>query len=120
MNAMTVFSSDRNARNYVEHYVNPSGRINRPVLTLHTTGDALATPNNESAHRGTVEEQGDGDPLIRQFVSGGAHCTFTLAQDIAGSDAMMYWLDTGNRPGPAFFPPALGFDPIFVPEPWPW
>ncbi len=39
MNEMTTFTSDRNARNYVEHYVNPSGRINRPVLSLHTTGD---------------------------------------------------------------------------------
>ena len=120
MNAMTVFSSDRNARNYVEHYVNPSGRINRPVLTLHTTGDALATPNNESAYRTTVEEQGDGDLLIQQFVPGGAHCTFTSPQNIAGIDAMMYWLDTGNRPGPAFFPPELGFDPSFIPPPWPW
>jgi pimeloyl-ACP methyl ester carboxylesterase len=121
MNAMTIYTSDRNARNYVEHYVNPSGRINRPVLTLHTTGDALATPNNESAYRATVEEQGNGYLLIQQFVTGGAHCTFTSAQDIAGIDGMMYWLDTGNRPDPSvFFTPALGFDPSYFPPPWPW
>ena len=59
--------------------------------------------------------------LMQQFTNGVAHCSFTSAQDIAGIDAMMYWLDTGTRPDPSvFFPPALGFDPNFVPQPWPW
>jgi len=121
MNAMTTFTSDPNARNYVEHYVNPSGRITRPVLTLHTEGDAQVIPNHESAYRATVEQQGHGDLLMQQFVPGGAHCTFTSAQVIAGIDAMIYWLDTGTRPDPAsFFTPELGFDPNFVPPPWPW
>jgi len=121
MNAMTNISSLRNARNYVEHYVNPAGRIKRPVLTLHTEGDALATPNNEGAYRDTVEQQGNGDLLMQEFVLGGAHCTFTTQQDIAAIDAMMYWLDTGTRPDPSsFFPPAIGFDPDYVPEAWPW
>jgi len=121
MNAMTIFTSDHNARNYAEHYVNPSGRINRPVLTLHTTGDALATPNHESAYRAVVEKQGNLDLLLQQFTNGVAHCTFTSEQEIAGINAMMDWLDTGNRPDPSiFFPPGLGFDPDFAPEPWPW
>ncbi len=125
MNARTMFTADPNARNYAEHYVNPSGRITRPVLTLHTTGDALATPNNESAYRAVVEQQGNGGLLLQQFTTGNgmanAHCTFTSAQDTAGIDAMVYWLDTGNRPDPSsFFTPELGFDPSFVPQPWPW
>lgn len=125
MNAMTTFTSDRNARNYAAHYVNPSGAIKRPVLTVHTTGDGLATPTNESAYCATVEQQGNSDLLMQQFSAGNgvanAHCTFTSAQVLAGIDAMMYWLDTGNRPDPVvFFPPALGFVPGYVPPPWPW
>lgn len=120
MNAMTIFTSDRNARNYVEHYVNPSGRINRPVLTLHTTGDALATPNHESAYRVAVEQQGRGNLLLQQFTNGVAHCTFTSEQEIAGIDAMMDWLDTGNQPDPSFFESVPGFVPGYVPPPWPW
>jgi len=125
MNAKTIFAADPNARNYAEHYVNPSGRITRPVLTLHTTGDAAAIPNNESAYRIAVEQQGNGELLMQQFSIGNGvantHCTFTSAQYLAGIDAMMYWLDTGNRPDPSsFFTPELGFDPSFVPPPWPW
>lgn len=122
MNArINRFTSKRKARHYVEHYVNPSGRIRRPVLTLHTEGDWLATPNHEGAYRTTVKQHGNDDMLMQQFVSGGGHCTFTPAQAIAGIDAMMYWLDTGTRPDPSvFFPVALGFDPNFVPPLWPW
>lgn len=121
MNARTGITAPRNARNYAERYVDPDGRINRPVLALHTEGDCLATPNNESAYRDTVERRGMGDLLMQAFVPGGAHCTFTSAQEIAAIDAMMSWLETGTRPDPSFFfPAALGFDSGFIPPPWPW
>jgi pimeloyl-ACP methyl ester carboxylesterase len=123
--AMTTFTSDRNARNYAAHYVDPSGAIKRPVLTLHTTGDALAPPNHESAYGTTVEREGNSDLLMQQFSLGNGvangHCTFSSAQVIAGVDAMMDWLDSGSPPDPsAFFPEALGFVPGYVPPPWPW
>ena len=123
MNAQTIYVSDRNARHYAEHYYNPSGRIKRPVLTLHTTGDAAVIPNNESAYRTAVRQHGNRKLLVQQFSTGNGvvntHCTFTPAQILAGIDAMMYWLDTQNRPGPSWFT-APGFVPGFVPEPWPW
>lgn len=121
MNARTDIISRRNARNYVEHYVDPEGRIGRPVLTLHTEGDALATPQHEGAYRDTVERRGQGDLLMQAFVPGGAHCTFTPDQEMAAINAMMSWLDTGSRPEASiFFPAALGFDPGFAPPSWPW
>jgi len=71
---------------------------------------------------------GNGDLLIQQFTAGyrtasgtavNGHCTFTSAQNIAGIDAMVSWLDTGNRPE-ELFPATLGFLPGYVPPPWPW
>jgi len=130
MNAQSIYTSDRHARNYAAHYFNPSGRITRPVLTLHTTHDAAAIPSNESAYRSAVMDQGDEDLLMQEFTTGiplgngvvlNTHVTFTPAQYFAAIDAMMYWLDTGKRPDPSvFFPSTLGFDPTFIPEPWPW
>lgn len=125
MNAQSKYRSDCKARNYADDYYNPSGRLWRPVLTLHTTGDAAAIPNNESAYRAAVEEQGRGKFLMQEFSTGNGmvntHCTFTPAQYISGIDAMQSWLETGKRPTPdVFFSTALGFDPTFVPNPWPW
>jgi pimeloyl-ACP methyl ester carboxylesterase len=129
MNEKTTFRADRNARNYLEHYVNPSGRINRPVLTLHTTGDPLATPNHETALRDTVAQWGDLNLLIQQFTTGtidatgffqNTHCSFCSDQDLAAINAMMHWLETGSRPDASFFPAELGFDPFYIMQPWPW
>lgn len=121
MNAGTDIASPRNARNYASHYADPDGRLGRPVLTLHTEGDCLATPNNEGAYRDTVDRQGAGQLLMQQFVPGGGHCTFTPAQELAAVNAMMSWLDSGTRPDPSlFFPAALGFDAGFIPPGWPW
>jgi pimeloyl-ACP methyl ester carboxylesterase len=130
MNRRTVFKASRNARNYAEHYVDPSGGIRRPVITVHTTGDAVAPAFHETAYAAAVEGQGRGEWLMQQFTGGfktssgitvNGHCSFTSAQDIAGISAMMQWLDAGQRPDAgAYFPAALGFLPGFVAPPWPW
>jgi pimeloyl-ACP methyl ester carboxylesterase len=121
-------TADRNARNYVEHYYNPSGHIRRPVLTLHTTKDAAVIPENEGEYLKLVTDWGNEGLLMQQYTTGitvsgmhvNTHCTFAPAQYLAGIDAMMYWLDTGTRPGASWFPATLGFDPDFVPQAWPW
>lgn len=129
MNTGTIYAADINARNYGSHYYEPTGRITRPVLTLHTTHDAAAIPNNESAYRRAVGDQGKEALLMQQFTTGvqvgdkvfNTHCTFTPPQYLAGIEAMVQWLKTGTRPNPSdFFTEALGFDPKFVPDPWPW
>lgn len=127
MNAQVIYASDRNAWDYAERSFNPTGRIRRPVLTLHTTGDALATPNNQSAYRAIDAGRGNEDPLVQPFTSGNGvmntHCTFAAAQELAAINAMMSWLDTGvspDRPDQSFFQPALGSLTGFVPDARPW
>jgi pimeloyl-ACP methyl ester carboxylesterase len=119
MNAQTIFAADRNARNYVEHYVDPTGRIRRPVLTVHVIDDALAVPNHANAYRDVVEHAGNGDLLVQQFTNGIGHCAFTTAQNVASIAAMVDWLETGNRPTSSLFT-APGFEPTYVPDPWRW
>jgi pimeloyl-ACP methyl ester carboxylesterase len=119
MNVQANFAADRDARNYVEHYVDPTGRIRRPVLTVHVTDDALAVPNHASAYRDVVEQAGNADLLVQQFTNGVGHCAFTTGQDVASIAAMVYWLETGNRPPGSLFT-APGFDSNYVPPPWRW
>jgi hypothetical protein len=42
------------------------------------------------------------------------------AQLLATLEAMERWLNTGVRPDASFFPEDKGFDPKFVPPPWPY
>lgn len=119
MNEQTIYLADPNARNYVEHYLDPSGRITRPVLTMHVIDDALAVPNHAAAYLEAVEQAGHGDLLLQEFTNGVGHCAFTTQQDVAAITAMAYWLDTGSRPDISFFS-APGFTSGYVPPPWRW
>ena len=131
MNAEARYAADINARNYVEHYYNPSGRIKRPILMMHTTHDAAVIPENEGVYRELVTAQAKNGLLMQEFTTGVAvpptnwiantHCTFKPQQYIAGIDAMVLWLETGQKPDQAvYFPETAGFDTDFEPGNWPW
>ena len=119
MNMQTNFVAKSNARNYAEHYVEPSGGTRRPVLTMHVIDDALAVPNHAAAYAAAVDQAGNNDLLVQAFTNGVGHCAFTTEQDVAGVGAMASWLQTGVRPGASWFT-APGFVPGYVPPPWRW
>jgi pimeloyl-ACP methyl ester carboxylesterase len=110
------FEADIHARNYNKRYAEYSGRIRIPVLTLHTTMDGLVFTSHESAYRETVEDARSSDMLVQVFAQSVGHCTFTPAQWLEAVQAMTSWLETGQRPGPEFFP---DFDLTFTPPEFP-
>ncbi len=119
MNASLNISAKKSARRYLEKYATYSGKLERPVLTIHTTVDGLVTVDNKSAYRETVEDAGRTSFLVQVFTDSVGHCTFTPEQLVATVKAMESWLNTRTRPGPGFFPKALGFNTEFQPPPWP-
>jgi hypothetical protein len=119
MNARRDFSAEPPARNYAEHYADFSGRIQHPVLTIHTAIDTLVPVSNEGAYRETVAAAGREEDLFQVFTNGVGHCNFTAPQVSAAVAAMDNWVRTGTRPTQAQFPAALGFIPNFTPPPYP-
>ena len=119
MNADRNLSPPPFSRSYVERWADYSGRIKRPVLTLHTQTDALVPPSHESAYAATVGAAGQSDLLAQTFTSGNGHCNFTGPQLLTALGALNSWVATGTKPGAAAFPAALGFIPGFVAPPWP-
>ena len=70
-------AGDRHAVNYLKANYAPSGRLQRPVVTLHTTGDAMTMASYESAYRDTVRAAGR-DTFLRQlYVRRAGHCTYS-------------------------------------------
>jgi pimeloyl-ACP methyl ester carboxylesterase len=119
MNAQTRFVSNRNARNYAEHYVEPNGDIKRPVLTMHVVDDALAVPNHASAYAAAVDGAGNSDLLLQVFTNGVGHCAFTTEQNVGAITAMASWLQSGTRPDDAWFT-APGFVRGYLAPAWRW
>jgi hypothetical protein len=120
MNARTNIKAEPAPRNYVEHYADYTGRIKRPVLTMHTIIDPLIVVTQESAYAETVASaKGHHAPLFQTYTNGNGHCAFTGPQMLTAVAAINNWIVNGTAPTAATFPAALGFVPNFVPPPFP-
>ncbi|MDL5199899.1 hypothetical protein [Streptomyces sp. ALI-76-A] len=73
-----------------------TGRLVKPQLAVHTTGDGLIPVQAESALRRAVAAAGSA-PLLRQaYVENAGHCTFSPAEQIAALHAVEDRIDTGR------------------------
>jgi hypothetical protein len=117
MNNSRIIDSPNFSRNYVAHNANYSGKIKKPVLTMHTVIDPLVTVSQAYEYKETIEAAGRGNLLFQTYTTGNGHCAFTGPQLITAVGAINSWVTTGTKPTPATFPAALGFDSNFVPPP---
>jgi len=92
-------ASDSAAVAYLSDNVIYNGQLTIPVLTLHTTGDGLVSPENERAYKTTVHHALNDSFLRQAFVHRGGHCTFTPAETIAAFQALNIRLQTGKWTG---------------------
>lgn len=86
---------DPSAVRYLTKYIVFNGDLDRPVLTLHTTGDGLVVNQDEQAYRNVAQDAGDGQMLREGYVSCAGHCTFTPAETIAAFQTLIHRVDTG-------------------------
>jgi pimeloyl-ACP methyl ester carboxylesterase len=99
--------ADPAAARYLDRYISLDGSLSVPVLTMHTTGDGLVIPPNESAYADAVGAAGQSGMLRQVFVHRAGHCTFTPAETIAAVQVMLRRLDTGRWDDGALNPAAL-------------
>jgi len=92
---------------YLRANISLDGQISVPVLTLHTTGDGLAVPQNEQAYASAVRRAGHGALLRQIFVGRAGHCAFTPAETIAAVQVLLRRLATGRWDTAALQPAAL-------------
>jgi len=74
----------------------PSGRVQMPVLSLHTIADPLVPVQHENAYRLAVTSAGRGALLRQAFVARTDHCTFTPAELVAAVHALDHRVATGS------------------------
>jgi pimeloyl-ACP methyl ester carboxylesterase len=98
LNDAARISADPDPVDYLEQNIIFNGRINFPVLTLHTTGDGLVSNQNESAYKDVVDEAGNQRWLRRTFVHRAGHCTFTPAETVTALQNLIERLNNGMWP----------------------
>jgi hypothetical protein len=134
-------AADPRAVAYLRRNIIFNGRIQVPVLTMHTIGDGLAPVSMEQAYASVVGAAGRSNLLRQLFVHRAHHCSFTRAETLTGFQTLIHRLDTGRwgtstnaqvldreaaalgadpalarlHPFPAFWTTARRFAPAFVP-----
>jgi len=84
---------------YLSENVIFSGDLKVPVLTVHNTGDDIATVELEQAYAAVVHAAKN-DSLLRQtYVNRAYHCNFTSAETIAALQSLLRRLDSGEWDG---------------------
>jgi pimeloyl-ACP methyl ester carboxylesterase len=75
-----------------------NGDFDIPVVTLHTLGDLYVPFHMEQVYRQRAIAKGNGDRLVQRAIRGTGHCEFTLAEQVAGFDALIAWEQKGEKP----------------------
>jgi pimeloyl-ACP methyl ester carboxylesterase len=100
-------TADPHAAAYLDRNLSFDGRLSVPVLTMHTAGDGLVIPQNETSYGDVVKAAGDQGFLRQVFVHRAGHCFFSDAETIAVAQAMLGRLNTGAWNDAALQPAAL-------------
>jgi len=119
-------TADATVRNPTSHpaLAALTGKIDVPLLTIHTTGDDFVPLSLEQDYRRIVDAAGNGDLLVQRAVRRPDHCQFSETEREQAWDAMVQWVEHGDKPDGddllSFDPQALGLrwtDPLLPGDP---
>lgn len=73
------------------------GRIERPVLTVHGSGDLYVPISLEQTLKRAIDAAGRSPLLVQRVVRSAGHCNFSAQEQIEAFDALTAWVRTGSR-----------------------
>ena len=74
------------------------GTLGAPLLLVSALGDLYAPPSLHQQYAQRVDTAGQSALLANWFVRDVGHCTFSDAETGAALDALLAWVEDGNRP----------------------
>lgn len=92
------YDADPSAVRYFERWYEPTGALDDPVVTLHTTRDPLVPLRGEDIFADVVEGAGAAGLLLQREEVGFGHCALDPARVINAFATLAEWVETGVRP----------------------
>ncbi|MDQ1467682.1 MAG: hypothetical protein QOH10_2097, partial [Actinomycetota bacterium] len=75
-----------------------TGRLQMPLLSLHTTGDFQVPIEQARILQHNVDRAGKGDLLVQRVMRDPGHCGFTTEEQAASFEALVRWVEHGVKP----------------------
>lgn len=99
LDAAPRIEADPEAVAYLERNIVFNGDLGGvPVLSMHTEGDGLVTPDNARAYADVVATAGNGELLRQLWVHRAGHCSFTFAEITTALHVLLGRIETGTWP----------------------
>lgn len=95
------YAADPQAARRFAADTDPTGKVEAPVLGVHAVRDATAFVELESAWRETVNAAGRGDRVVQTYADFGEHSYLSDATYLTLFDALLRWVERGEKPTPA-------------------
>ena len=92
------YSADAKAALYLAHWYTPTGKLLKPLLALHDSGDPLVPAASANEYALAVARAGHGDNFVQQYVDREGHCVFTPQEIGHAFDELVAWQHSGKRP----------------------
>jgi pimeloyl-ACP methyl ester carboxylesterase len=83
---------------YLLRYYQPTGRVEIPTVTLHTTRDPLVPYWHEAVYRYLATWQHREGLLVQQSVNRFGHCEFEASEVVHAFSGLVGWVDFGVKP----------------------
>ena len=96
LDAGAAIGADPDAIASLEETSVPTGKLQVPQLTLHTTADPLVPVQHESVYADIVRRAAANSLLRQAYVDRWGHCSFTPAELVAGVEALRHRVETGR------------------------
>jgi hypothetical protein len=97
---VTRFAADPRGVARLAYDADLSGLIVAPTLTLHAKNDPTVFVWQEAFYRDLVATAGRQDLLVQTFTDEAEHSRLSAPEYVGVFQAMMRWLDEGERPTP--------------------
>jgi hypothetical protein len=91
------YRGDAKAREYLARWYTPTGKLLRPLLELHDSGDPLVPASDAFEYAMRAQRAGHGDNFVQQYINREGHCVFTPAEIARAFDELVEWTH-GRRP----------------------
>lgn len=107
--AVRRYAANPHAREYLFQHYTPSGRLQRPMLAVHTLYDPVVPAGTLELYDHMVQAAGFGENLVQQYVKRDGHCAVSSDEVGRAFDELVAWTHgTHPRPVPGWLrEPAL-------------
>lgn len=92
------YRADPQAAAYLARFYTPSGKLTRPLVALHDTGDPLVPASSANDYAMATQRSGHADNFVQLYVNREGHCVFQPDEIGRAFDQLIDWVHAGKRP----------------------